>query len=734
MNVNVSDHLPIYFIRKKVKEKYNKIDFKGRSYKNLNKETVHGILEDIDWTLFAQMGVDDCWDYLYNNMKSILNKLCPEKNFKFAKNKPVWISNDLINIMKERDRCLQTYLSTRLEAYKKEMRRMRNIVNISVKNARADYVKDQLETHKNDSKKFWKELNNIIPNKKSSTQNFNSIKDDHQDVIPGDILPSIVDNYFANIGIELDKKLPSLEQVGTNSNIIYDVEPLESFTNITEEELSKEINLINIYKSSGLDIPSYFLKISFESIPQKLLVIMNKSLFTGYFPLKWRKATIIPIPKVNIPEEIGDLRPIALTPLPGKILERFVHTQLLAHLNRNNILTDFQNGFRKNHSTIDTIFKFTTDLQLNKNNKLNTIALYIDFKKSFDTVNHKLLIRKLIDMKICNRAIKWINSYLSNRTQCTRIGTNISNDMKVETGVPQGSILGPLFFLCYINDITNVCKNSQILMYADDKVSYKSISENEKFLDMHNFQQDVNKLVLWCQKNRLSINVKKTKLVHYPMNCNVVNNLNSEIRMHGTVVNYVSSYLYLGVDIDNMLTFGKHFKNTFKNVYHKLYILRKIRYMINIKAALDITKTMLCSIIDYGNIFLSSCNENDLNDLQVLQNNAVRCCYGVVDPRDEHVLDLHSQANMKMISTRRKKLILTCIWRNIKKGVIKIARPIRLNRSTIAPSVYLPIPRTELFKKSVYYKGASLWNDLPVNIRNCEDLDNFKLEIGKLEL
>ena len=172
--------------------------------------------------------------------------------------------------------------------------------------------------------------------------------------------------------------------------------------------------------------------------------------------------------------------------------------------------------------------------------------------------------------------------------------------------------------------------------------------------------------------------------------------------MHGTVVNYVSSYLYLGVDIDNMLTFGKHFKNTFKNVYHKLYILRKIRYMINIKAALDITKTMLCSIIDYGNIFLSSCNENDLNDLQVLQNSAVRCCYSVSDPRDEHVLDLHSQANMKMISTRRKKQILTCIWRNINKGVIKIARPIRLNRSTIAPSVYLPIPRTELFLKNPY--------------------------------
>ena len=126
------------------------------------------------------------------------------------------------------------------------------------------------------------------------------------------------------------------------------------------------------------------------------------------------------------------------------------------YLNRYNILTEFQNGFLKNHSTIDTIFKFTTDLQINKNNKLNTIALYIDFKKAFDTVNHKLLIGKLKDMKIRNNAINWINSYLTNRTQCTHIGPIVSKDMVVKTGVPQGSILGPLFCLCNMNDITHL--------------------------------------------------------------------------------------------------------------------------------------------------------------------------------------------------------------------------------------------------------------------------------------
>ena len=235
------------------------------------------------------------------------------------------------------------------------------------------------------------------------------------------------------------------------------------------------------------------MKLSFNILKEKLLVIMNKSLFQGYFPIMWRHATIVPILKVSIRKEVGDLRPIALTPLPCKMLERFVHTQLMEHLDTNKLLNDIQNGFRKNHSTIDTIFKFTSTLQPYKNSRYNTIALYIDFKEAFDTVNHKILLEKLKSLKITGNVLNWIKTYLLNR----------------KTGVPQGSVLGPTLFLCYINDICTVCKYSEMLLYADDTVLYKRISDTERFLDMHNFKQDVLRMHDWCQKNRLSINVKK---------------------------------------------------------------------------------------------------------------------------------------------------------------------------------------------------------------------------------
>ena len=241
-----------------------------------------------------------------------------------------------------------------------------------------------------------------------------------------------------------------------------------------------------------------------------------------------------------------------------------IHTQISNHLEEFNLLTQYQNGFRKEHSTIDTIYRYTTDLQNNKNNKTNTISLYIDFKKAFDTVNHELLMKKLKIVGIRNTAINWIKSYLTNRSQQTQIGNDLSVERPVKTGVPQGSILGPTFFLCYINDITDICQNSKILLYADDTVSYKQICDSQRFLDMHDFQQDVNRLFKWCQKNRLSINIKKTKPVFYPHTGN--GQTTQRVSIQGTPLNYVSSFLYLGVDIDNQLTFKNFYNNTFKKI------------------------------------------------------------------------------------------------------------------------------------------------------------------------
>ena len=538
-DINISDHLPTFCIWKKKKDIKTKTEFIGRSYKGLDENRLQTLLEEYNWNNIANMDVDAGWDTMICRIKNVIDLLCPMKTFKFSKDKPKWLSNDIIILMKERDRCLRKYAKTRLEQDKINMRQVRNMTNIAVKNARAEYIKEQLELYKNDPKKFWKHISTIIPNNKTSgSQNYNNIHDDNNDLIVQKNLADHVNYYFSD-DLKLDKHIPrhhTIEQQPVYLNID---SPINNFNIIREEDLLLEINKISVYKSSGIiNIPSYLFKLCFHKLSQYLLVIMNKSLYNGYFPKLWPKAIVVPIPKIDNPSEIGDLRPIALTPLPGKILERFVHTQLLSHLDQYKILTEYQNGFRKNHSTIDTIFRYTTDLQLNKNNKYNTISLYVDFKKAFDTVNHNLLLKKLENFNIKNKALNWIKTYLTERTQQIQIGDNLSSEREVQTGVPQGSILGPVFFICYINDIVKTCKNSQMLLYADDTVMYKRISDNHRFLDMHDFQQDVNNLIKWCQVNRLSINVKKTKIVFYPHSQNIENNINNVIKILNVPVGY----------------------------------------------------------------------------------------------------------------------------------------------------------------------------------------------------
>ena len=169
-------------------------------------------------------------------------------------------------------------------------------------------------------------------------QNFSNIHDENRNIIPQELLASHINCFFSDIGIKLDRTIPYVPNVQDTEVVYKPIEPIDRFKCITEADLLSEISKIPIYKSSGIkNLPSYILKMCFKALSQQLLIIINESLYNGYFPKAWRKAIVVPIPKVPIPEETGDLRPIALTPLPGKIIERFVHTQLVKYLDTYNI-------------------------------------------------------------------------------------------------------------------------------------------------------------------------------------------------------------------------------------------------------------------------------------------------------------------------------------------------------------------------------------------------------------
>ena len=414
---------------------------------------------------------------------------------------------------------------------------------------------------------------------------------------------------------ELKKLHPNNEE----PNLVH-LPVLEEILNLHQPtilEISNWVKQIKTFKSSGLSkISSRIWKLLFERVPF-LLTHMVETIFNNFeFPQKWKHATVIPLPKVTNITGPEDLRPISLLPLPGKIVEHLIYTQIDQFLETHALLTDRQNGFRTKRSTVHTIFDFTSDILTSYNDNLDVIAINIDFKKAFDTVNHIKLISKLKKKIFSQNLIKLLQNYLENRSQSTCVGGECSTSLNVTYGVPQGSVLGPKLFLLYLNDLVEVIEYCDYYMYADDIVLFKKIRNDDNFIDddIGLFKHDVQRVSEWCVANELTINIKKNKVQYFPSNrnfdCQTFEN-SHQICIKNNSLDYISSYKYLGIELDRNMNMKGQFEYLYKIVSHKLFLLKTIRPCLTTKAALSVAKSMILSLIDYGNIFLTGCTLGD---------------------------------------------------------------------------------------------------------------------------
>ena len=451
--------------------------------------------------------------------------------------------------------------------------------------------------------------------------------------IPKTETPNVINKFFAEIGPDLAKKF--------NTKWYYEeitLPNLFSFDLINEEEIIKHTKELNIMKSSAVEnVSTKVIKDSFLAIPGIIKHMYNQSITEGLFPDSWKRAIIMPLKKEGNSEDVNNLRPISLLPTPGKLLEKLIHTRTMKYLENQHILVDEQGGFQPNHSTILTTSYLTDYIFSAMNNNQITHTVFIDFKKAVDTINHKILLNKLKRLGFHQNAIKWFQNYLTNRTQRTFANKLISSELPIICGVPQGSILGPLMFLIYINDLTTCIKHSQCRLFADDTVLYVSCGSSSEA--KVNLQADLDNLSQWCQKNQLTINTNKTKGMSFGNKRLLDRDLPLDLKLNGVSLMIVQNYKYLGIILDPNLSFAKHIANLVSVVNFKAYSFTKFRHMLTKSAAIRLYKSMILPYLDYGDSIYGGANQDLLQKLQRLQNRCLRIAtyqFGHTDTTELH--------------------------------------------------------------------------------------------------
>lgn len=475
-----------------------KYSLRKGDYTGLN---VH--FEKLNWEVkLHNKNADEMYDMFCNEIYEALEKYLPKLSLNpiKSKHKP-WINGEVLRLASKKKRLFFMNLATDWENSElvSSYRRTNRLVGKQSRFSKIEYERELANDKKNPKRLF-----SYINQHQKVKEQINSIKtSDGEITTDATRIANVLNQQFQSVFVrEGDEELPNFES-RTNSK-------LENI-NIYAEDVAKKLEALNENKSAGADkLHPYVLKKCARTLAKSLTRIFEASLREGVVPKAWREANVTPLPKSGCRLDPANYRPISLTSVPCKILERIVRDQIVDHLNRHNLISLQQHGFVKNKSCLTNLLETMDNITQAIAGKNPIDLVFLDFAKAFDKVPHRRLIHKLQAYGIQGPLLNWIKAFITNRTQRVVMGSSVSDTVEVTSGVPQGSVLGPLLFLIYINDlperITNPCK-----LFADDsKIIAKLDSANSTQL----LQEDINAILHWTRTWLMELNTRKCKVMH----------------------------------------------------------------------------------------------------------------------------------------------------------------------------------------------------------------------------
>lgn len=568
---SISDHLPQFLI---TFDNVNSNDHEAnnnfyRDWNNFNIEGFKKDFTDIDWDLlFLPVdNVNNSFNLFFEHLNNLVNIHAPLKKLsrRQIKNslKP-WITAGIRKSISLRNFYFKKFVNSTNKPLNKHYHNLykfyRNrIVNL-IRNSKKNYYNLYFQNNINNTKKIWEGINEILNNraKKINTQKI-SLKINEKITSDPKLISSSFNDYFSSVA---DNVRNNIKHSSKNFEIFLKNRNPNSFffSPIMPDEISKIITSLNINKASGPNsIHHIILNTLNNEISTLLANLFNASLANGEFPSILKSVTVIPVFKnKGSPLTASNYRPITLLSNIDKIFEKIVYKRLLAFLDTNNILNNRQFGFRSKHSTIHALISLTENIRKNLDEGKFSCGIFIDLQKAFDTVDHEILLSKLNHYGIRGIANSWFKSYLTNRYQSVSISNILSSFIKIKYGVPQGSVLGPLLFLIYINDLSNSILFSDVFHFADDTnllYSSSSLKSIKKHINI-----DLKHLLHWLNANKISLNATKTEVVLF-RHRNKQLDYDVRLKLNGNKLYFTNSVRYLGVILDPHLSWKTHLDN-----------------------------------------------------------------------------------------------------------------------------------------------------------------------------
>ena len=534
--------------------------------------------------------------------------------------------------------------------------------------------------------------------------------------------------YFINVGPKLAERIQ-------NNNVNFTTFLGERSVNsifldaVTEKEVEIEISNLSGNKSCGHDeIPPKLVKEISKQIVKPLTHIYNQSLLTGVIPNELKIALVTPVFKANSKEEFSNYRPISVLPCFSKILEKIMYKRVMKYLDMHSMLFQSQYGFRKKHSTNLATIELVTKILQAIDNSEYTIGVFLDLAKAFDTVNHEILLKKLEHYGIRGIALEWFKNYLTNRKQIIKYKSEKSESLTIKCGVPQGSVLGPLLFLIYMNDISRSSEILSIILFADDTNLF--FSHKNLFTLKETMNQELSKIASWLSANKLSLNIKKTHFIIFKSR-GKKSNQHVSIIINNQEIEQVKCTKFLGLYIDDEFTWKYHIDQVASKISKMTGILAKARHYLSLKTLQTIYDTMVYPYLTYCNIVWASTYPSRLKSLFMLQKKIVRIMTFAKYKENSKPLFL----SLKILNIYELNIYLMALFmysyfnENLPSyfnNYFKLNEMIHSHNTRTASNLFIDYKRTNYGKFSLKFRGAQIWNKLPKDLKLSKSYRQFK--------